>query len=385
MSSPESPLEPGQQKRRGGWPRHISAADDDEGHIRRMTSRGTIAVLALLIVFVYMIHNVLLPFVVGGAVAYATSPAIDYFARRTHLPRLLWAVIGFLVIFLAACGLGYFAIPSFVNETVHIITDLEGILTNALSNLFGNQKVNFFGQPMDPHQMAATAVTAIRNWVTQAGTALLLAGWSFSAAFGMILTLVILFYFMVGGPTLGAGLFSLVPPHQRPLVDRMWERVDPVLKRYFIGIAIVVVYAMVASYIGLGLVLGLNHAVLLAILTGLLEMIPVVGPAASAIVAGLVALHHAKGMWAILAYVLYAGLLRLSIDEFLGPIVLGRAAHIPAVMVIFCFLAGGVLFGITGVIMAVPVALTIKIVLATLYDEATSLAADKGNPAEEAS
>lgn len=104
-------------------------------------------------------------------------------------------------------------------------------------------------------------------------------------------------------------------------------------------------------------------------ITGLLEMLPIIGPLASALVAGLVALHNATSVWNIAGYVVYAALLRLSIDQMLGPLVLGRAARIHPVLVIFCFLSGGLLFGITGVIMSVPVALTIKIVLATLYDE----------------
>jgi predicted PurR-regulated permease PerM len=62
--------------------------------------------------------------------------------------------------------------------------------------------------------------------------------------------------------------------------------------------------------------------------------------------------------------------LRLSIDQMVGPIVLGRAAHVHPVLIIFCFLAGGVLFGIPGLIIAVPVALLIRSTLATLYGDA---------------
>ena len=52
-----------------------------------------------------------------------------------------------------------------------------------------------------------------------------------------------------------------------------------------------------------------------------------------------------------------------------GPLALGRAGRIHPVLVIFCFLAGGLLFGVAGVIMAVPVALAIRAILATLYGE----------------
>ena len=95
-----------------------------------------------------------------------------------------------------------------------------------------------------------------------------------------------------------------------------------------------------------------------------------IGPAASAVIAGLVAIQEAKSIWSILAYVIYASALRLSIDQLVGPLVLGNAGRIHPALVIFCFLAGGVLFGVAGVILAVPAALTVKVVLATIYDEA---------------
>jgi predicted PurR-regulated permease PerM len=96
----------------------------------------------------------------------------------------------------------------------------------------------------------------------------------------------------------------------------------------------------------------------------------VIGPTAAAIIAGLISLRTAAGIVNIAEYALYATLLRLSIDQLVGPVVLGRAAHVHPVLIIFCFLAGGVVLGIPGVILAVPVALVIKSTLETLYGDA---------------
>jgi predicted PurR-regulated permease PerM len=137
---------------------------------------------------------------------------------------------------------------------------------------------------------------------------------------------------------------------------------------------VVVLYASTAAYIGPDLFLGIEHALSLALLTGLLEMLPVIGPAAAAVIAGFVAIRQATSVGAILAYAVYAAALRLSIDQLLGPLVLGQAARLHPTLVIFCFLAGGLLFGIPGVIMSVPIALAIKVTLATLYDEPSSSA-----------
>jgi len=94
--------------------------------------------------------------------------------------------------------------------------------------------------------------------------------------------LVLLFYFLLSGPSMARGLLKLMPPLQRPLIMHIWTVLDPVLKRYFIGVLVVVAYAAAAAYVGLGLVLGIPHAVL-ALLTGVVEMIPVIGPGAAAV------------------------------------------------------------------------------------------------------
>jgi predicted PurR-regulated permease PerM len=193
----------------------------------------------------------------------------------------------------------------------------------------------------------------------------------YSLAFfmGVFLTVVLLAYFLVSGRQVARGIFWIVPPHRRPLVARIWTRLDPVLLRYFIGVLAVMVYATIAAYIGLGVILGINHAVFLALLTGVLEIVPVIGPTSAAILAGLVSLRTATGIINIFEYAAYATLLRLSIDQIVGPIVLGRAAHVHPVLIIFCFLAGGVVLGIPGVILAVPVALVVKSTLATVYGD----------------
>jgi predicted PurR-regulated permease PerM len=104
-------------------------------------------------------------------------------------------------------------------------------------------------------------------------------------------------------------------------------------------------------------------------MTGVLELIPVIGPAASALGAGLMAIHQARGAADIAGYVAYAFALRISIDQLFGPFVLGRAGFISPVLVMFCFLAGGAVYGVLGVILAIPAALGTKVALAVLYED----------------
>ncbi|MGA2814913.1 MAG: AI-2E family transporter [Xanthobacteraceae bacterium] len=325
----------------------------------------------VLTIFLYFIKLILLPFVLAAIVAYICTPILDWAARRTQWPRLLFAVALFLLLFGISVLVIVFAGQRLLVEGRAIAGDLQGLLENFTRQAMGDESVRLFGSSLDAHDIAQGALERLRDWFGQTDQIALLTGYSLAAVMGTFLTIVLLFYFLVSGRRVARGLFWIVPPHRRPLVARIWTRLDPVLMRYFIGVLGVVAYATVAAYIGLGVILGIKHAVFLALLTGLLETVPVIGPTAAAILAGLVSLRTATGIINIFEYAAYATALRLSIDQVVGPVVLGRAAHVHPVLIIFCFLAGGIVLGIPGVILAVPVALVVKSTLATLYGDQT--------------
>jgi predicted PurR-regulated permease PerM len=329
--------------------------------------RAIMLAAAALTIFLYFIKYILLPFIVAGILAYIFTPLLDWLAKRARWPRLLFAVALFIVIVALGGLVATFAAQHLAVEVKGIASDFQAILENLSRQAIGNDPVQLFGQSINAHEIAQSALDRLRDWIGQTDTFALATGYSLAAVMGTFLTVVLLFWFLASGPRLAAGLFWIVPPHRRPLVARIWARLDPVLLRYFIGVFVVMIYAMAAAYVGLGVILGIRHAVLLAMLTGMLEIVPVLGPTSAAIIAGLIALRTATGLMSILAYALYATLLRLSIDQIVGPIVLGRAAHVHPALIIFCFLAGGVVLGVPGVILAVPVALLIKSTLATLY------------------
>jgi predicted PurR-regulated permease PerM len=341
-----------------------AAVSLDSGEIR-----AVVLAASAIAVFLYFIKAILLPFLLAAIVAYICTPALDWLARRTRWPRLLFAIATFLIIVGIAGVVVVFAGRRLVVEARHIAIDLPSMLERLAGEAIGDTPIHLFGQSLDAHQIAQSALDSIRDLLGQTGGLAIVAGFSLATIMSIFLTVVLLFYFLVSGHSVARGLFWIVPPHRRLLVTRIWTRLDPVLLRYFIGIIAIVIYATLAAYVGLGVFLNIRHATLLALLTGILETVPVLGPTSAAVVAGLVSLQTATGLESILAYTLYAIALRLSIDQIVGPIVLGRAAHVHPALIIFCFFAGGIVFGVPGVIMAVPVALLIRSTLATLYGD----------------
>lgn len=332
-------------------------------------TRAVILSAAALTVFLYFIKLILLPFVLPAIIAYICTPALDWLARRTRLPRLLFAVAFFIAILAAGALFVVFAGERVVVEARGLVGSLQGMLQNFAAQAIDSHSVRILGVSVDAQQIAQSALNRLREWISQTDQLALITGYGLVTIMGAFLSVVLLFYFLATGPRIASGILWLAPPHRRPLVRRIWARLDPVLLHYFLGMIVVVIYATVASYIGLSFFLGIRHAILLALLTGILETVPVIGPTSAAIIAGLVSLRTATGIMSIVDYALYATALRLSIDQLVGPIVLGTAAHVHPVLIIFCFLAGGIVFGIPGIILAVPVALLVKSTLATLYGD----------------
>jgi predicted PurR-regulated permease PerM len=189
-----------------------------------------------------------------------------------------------------------------------------------------------------------------------------------SALFGLFLTLVLTPYLMISGPRLAAGAIWLIPPERRKSVTDLLPKIIPALRRYLLGIFLVVVYTSLIAWIGFGPVFALPGAVVLAVTVGILEIMPVVGPISAAILVGIVAAQQATLTAAalLMGFVLA---LRLSIDNIIGPIVLGQAARLHPVVVIAGFVCGAILFGVVGLLLAVPMAVCIKIALEHYYAE----------------
>lgn len=332
-------------------------------------ARAVMIGAAIFIVFLYFIKFILLPFVLASIVAYICTPILDWAAKRTRLPRLLYAIALYLLFLAVAALLLTLTAKNLVAEARATAADLEALLDNLSRQVIGEQPVVIFGTPVDAHQITQSVLDRIRAWFGQGDQIAEAVGYGLVSMIGAFLAMVLLFYFLTGGPHIARGVFWIVPPRRRPLVAHIWKRLDPMLLRYFVGMLAVVAYATIAAYVGLGVVLGVRHAVLLALLTGVVEVVPVLGPTTAAVLAGLVSLRTATGIGNIVDYALYATVLRLSIDQLVGPIVLGRAAHVHPVLIIFCFLAGGVVLGVPGIILAVPMALAVKSTLATLYGD----------------
>jgi predicted PurR-regulated permease PerM len=325
------------------------------------------AVLAVIAVLLYQIRIALLPFVFAVAAAFVTDPLIKAMQRRLRSPRWPIAAAVYLIIVAVLGTAAYWIGDTASADLMKVMANAPEILRYFLEQMIGNNGIMLFGQAYTPDSLVQALAGALQGMVglNAVGQA---AGFAVSVIFGTFLTLVLMPYFMISAPRLAAGSIWLLPPERRRSVEDLLPKIIPVLRRYLVGLCVVVLYTATVAWIGFGPIFHLPHAILLAIAVGVLELIPVIGPFASAAIVGLTAVQQGS-IWAAAILFGFAIALRLSIDNVVGPLVLGEAARVHPVVVIISFVCGAILFGVVGLLIAVPIAVCIKTTLEHYYAE----------------
>lgn len=334
--------------------------------VRSRVSGWPIAATFAVVVFLfYEIRYAVLPFVLAVALAFIVEPLVAWLTPRTGRRRWLAALFAYLALLALIGAIAYWIGTAAVAELFSFVQHLPAIVHYLMLRLLGPRGISLLGQTYTPDSL----VRLMSGWAQNAigfGVAANAASYGIAALLGVVLTIVLLAYFMVSGPHLAASAIWLIPPERRGSVERLLPQLVPALRRYLLGILAVVTYTALLAWIAFGPVFHLPHALVLAIAVGFLEIIPVVGPGASAVLVGVTALqqHTPLAMLTLIGVVIF---LRLTVDNLVGPIVLGSAARLHPVVVIFAFLVGAMLFGVVGLILAVPTAVCIKTALTHYY------------------
>ena len=321
--------------------------------------------IAVVLAFLFSVREILLPFILAAAIGFILTPAIDYIHSRIGIRRSIVAIVTFLL-FVGVFGiLAYWVGSLILRDTVEMTRQFPQLLRRMIAEVVHINPT--LAQSIDVNALANEIETDLAAFFSR-GTDLKFTRYGVAGIFGVIIMLVLLIYFLLSGRQVAAGVFWLIPPEYRAGVDRITSKILPMLWRYFVGLIGVISYTTVVAWIGFTLIFHVPYASVLAIAVGLLELIPVIGPAVSFGIVGLTAIQQTTTL-GLIGLAVFAIALRLSIDNIVGPLVIGRAAQLHPVVIFFAFLSGAALFGIIGLILAVPVASAIKIVMTAYYAE----------------
>ena len=324
-------------------------------------------VLMVIAVALHVLTWVLLPFVLAAIVAFVCEPLIRGLASRTGMPRWLAGASVWLLLFAVGAAIATATGVAMVGEVSRLARHGPDLLRDTLVQLLGPNGVQVLGVQLTPDKVASELKAHVGAGL-QPGSATKLGSAVVAAGVGVVLFAALSFYMMLSGPQIARGALWLVPPSQRPAVKHLLPKMLAVLRRFYLGVFTIVVFTALAAWIGYGLLLHVPDAPLLALALGVLETVPAIGPMISAAIVAVVALQlHSPSTMALM--VGYAIGLRLVIDDVVAPPVLGRSVTVHPVVVMLAYALGAVLFGVTGLLLAVPAAACVRIWLEAAYGD----------------
>lgn len=307
-----------------------------------------VAALWVFLWFVYSVRDLLVMVFFSFIIMFAINPLVDTL-QKIRLPRslsigliftLLWVVVG-----LAVAGL----VPPLVEQTGNLIARLP----DAVAKI---EILNSHQQEIT--QQLISQISSLPQNVFKITLDL------FGNIINVITTLVISFYLLVERKNFSKQLGLLFGEDKSRGMSDILDRIEQNLGGWLRGELILMFSVGAMTYLGL-LLLGVESALSLAILAGVLEIIPNLGPIISAIPSVLVALTVSPAL-ALGTATLY-WLVQLIENNFLVPKVMGSAVGVNPVVVILGLMTGFRLNGPLGAVMAIPVIIILKILLSDLY------------------
>lgn len=324
---------------------------------------------ALLVMLLVLLGPVLTPFIAAAILAYMINPGVDSLARlrlgRVRLPRVLAVLIMMIILFALLLALALIVLPVLQKEVPlmreqlpSMLSSLEGSLGPWLRDLgvpvkldLDSIKILMTEQVANASQgMWASLLASVRI----GGIALL--GWLAT----LLLVPVVLFYLLLDWHAVLARVADAIPRRWLQRVLTLASEVDGLLAQYLRG-QLLVMLALAVYYSAALLFAGLEVALPVGILTGLLVFIPYVGFGLGLVLASMAAMLQFDVPHALLVVGVVYGTGQVLEGFFLTPRLVGERIGLHPLTVIFALLAFGQLFGFTGVLLALPASAVLSV------------------------
>ena len=302
----------------------------------------------ILLWFVYLIRDIIFLVFVAILISAILNPTVKKLHKH-RIPRALAAIVVYLL------GAAF-------------LTFAFGTVLTPLVEQSGNFAKNF-PLYLERLQIPDSVVQQVTDEITsQFGTIssqLLRLGVSvFSNILTVFAVLIIALYFLVAREKLDKQLYSILPESQAKKIEKVLGRMEKDLGGWTRGELLLMFSVGFTTYIGL-VVLGIPYAVPLGVLAGLLEVVPNIGPVVASVPAAVVGF----GISPISGFAVIAlSFLIQQVENYvLVPKIMEKSAGINPVVTLLALLVGFRLAGIAGAILAVPVIITLRVIINEYY------------------
>lgn len=323
------------------------------------------AAVAVVLLLLWLLSDILLPFVAGAAIAFLLTPVTDRI-ERLGVNRMLAALLIITLVVLAFVYLILLVAPilggqlwSFIDSVPGYVGKLQTLLTDP-SWPWVQRFVGVAGLNAD--KSITDLVTQGLGWVTGFLKSLWSGGRALVSVFSLVVvTPVVAFYLIYDWHRMIRTVDGWVPVHQRETVRQLAREIDAAIAGFVRGQTAVCL--ILGSFYAVALTLtGLNFGLLIGLISGLITFVPYVGSMTGLVLATGVAVAQFWPDYTSILTVLGVFLIGQFLEgNLLSPKLVGESVGLHPVWVIFALLAFGYLFGFVGLLVAVPLAATIGV------------------------
>ncbi|HMA56201.1 MAG TPA: AI-2E family transporter [Pseudolabrys sp.] len=323
-----------------------------------------VAALVLVVLALWLLSEILLPFIAGLAIAYLLTPVTDRL-ERIGVNRLAAALLIITVVVLALVYLILLVAPilgtqlsSFIESVPGYVTKLQALLSDPGRPWL--QKL--LGAGFSTDKSIGDLMTQGVGWLTAFLHSLWSGGRALVSVFSLVVvTPVVAFYLIYDWHRMISSVDGWIPVRQREIVRELAREIDAAISGFVRGQTAVCL--ILGSFYAVALTLsGLNFGLLIGLISGLITFVPYVGSMTGLVLSLGVAVAQFWPNYASILIVLGIFLVGQFVEgNVLSPKLVGESVGLHPVWVIFALLAFGYMFGFVGLLVAVPLAATIGV------------------------
>ena len=351
-----------------------------------------IAFFVVLILLLWLFRGILLPFVVGAALAYLLNPLVNQlqkwkfsrgWATAVVLLSVIMIIVGLFLVFIPMLGA---QIIGLIQRLPGYVSDLQGLITR------WSPEINQWLGPERAAQFEATINDLARQalgFIATLPAELVNIGYTGAAVIGVtILTPVVAFYLLLDWEGMVRGLQALLPQDHKHEINGILGDIDKSMAGVIRGQGGVLLID--AAYYATALsIVGLNFGLAVGIIGGLLSFVPFVGFAVGfALSLGIAIVQFWPNWWMVAAVAAIFLVWQFIEGNILYPKLVGSSININPVWLMFALLAFGALFGFVGLLLAVPLAAIVGVLVrygVSKYKASTLYRGQNGGPNGDAS
>jgi predicted PurR-regulated permease PerM len=318
----------------------------------------------VLVLALWLLSDILLPFIVGLGIAFLLTPLADRL-ERLGVNRMIAALLLVTIVVLAFVWLVLLVAPLLGSQLGSFIENVPGYITrlqSLLNESGGPWLQKIVGESFSADKSINDLVGQGIGWVTSFLHSLWSGGRALVSVFSlMVVAPVVAFYFIYDWHRMIRKVDGWIPVRQRATVRQLAREVDAAISGFVRGQTAVCL--ILGSFYAIALTLsGLNFGLLIGLVSGLITFIPYVGSMTGLIISVAVAIAQFWPEWTSILMVLAIFIIGQFIEgNILSPKLVGQSVGLHPVWLIFALLAFGYLFGFVGLLVAVPLAATIGV------------------------